>query len=83
MNELSLEEGLAFQRELATRSKTRLKLQISVGALLAIVCGSHVLAGVLDGDLTSKGLSMFGLAIGLYVAAHYSALLLAKRSMQG
>jgi hypothetical protein len=82
MSGLSLEEGLAFQRELATRSKTRLKLQISAGALLAIVSGSHVLSGVVDGDLASKGLSMFGLAIGLYVAAHYSALLMAKRSMQ-
>jgi hypothetical protein len=82
MGEVSLEEGLAFQRELATRSKTRLKLQISAGALLAIVSGSHVLSGVVDGDLGSKGLSMFGLVIGPYVAAHYSALLLAKRSMQ-
>ena len=82
MSELSLEEGLALQRELATRSKSRLKLQISAGALIAIVSGSQVLAGVVDGDLASKGLSLFGLAIGLYVAAHYSALLLAKSSMQ-
>jgi hypothetical protein len=82
MNELSLEEGLAFRRQLATRSKGRLKLQISAGALLAIVSASHVLSGVMEGDLASKGLSMFGLAIGLYVVAHYSVLLLAKRALQ-
>ena len=82
MNELSLEEGLAFRRQLATRSKTRLKLQISAGAILAIVSASHALSGVMDGDLASKGLSMFGLAIGLYVAAHYWVLLTAKRALQ-
>jgi hypothetical protein len=82
MNELSLEEGLAFRRQLTTRSKSRLKLQISAGALLAIVSASHVLSGVMEGDLASKGLSMFGLAIGLYVAAHYSVLLIAKRALQ-
>jgi hypothetical protein len=82
MNELTLAEGLAFRQSLSTRSKLRLKLQISAGALLAIVAGSHVLSGVLDGDLASKGLSMFGLAVGLYVAAHYSVLLVAKRAMQ-
>ena len=82
MNELSLEEGLAFQRQLATRSKVRLKLQISAGALLAIVSGSHVLSDVMDGDLTSKGLSLFGLVVGLYAAAHYSVLLMAKRALQ-
>ena len=82
MNELSLEEGLAFRRQLATRSKTRLKLQVSAGALLAIVSASHVLSGVVDGDLAPNGLSMFGLAIGLYVAAHYSVLLMAKRALQ-
>jgi len=82
MSELSLKEGLAFRRELATRSKSRLKLQISAGALLAIVSGGHVLSGVIDGDLASGSLSMFGLAIGLYIAAHYSVLLIAKRAMQ-
>ena len=82
MIELTLEEGLEFRRRLATRSKARLKLQISAGALLAIVSGSHVLSDVMDGDLTSKGLSLFGLAIGLYIVAHYSALLLAKRALQ-
>jgi hypothetical protein len=55
MNELTLAEGLAFRQSLSTRSKLRLKLQISAGALLAI---------------------------GLYVAAHYSVLLVAKRAMQ-
>jgi len=82
MIQLTLEEGLAFRRSLATRSKTRLKLQISAGALLAIISGSHVLTGVMEGDLASKGLSMFGLAMGLYVAAHYSVLLTAKRALQ-
>jgi hypothetical protein len=82
MNELTLAEGLAFRRKLATRSKTRLKLQISAGALVAIISGSHVLSGVLDGDLASKSLSMFGLAVGLYIAAHYTVLLLAKHAMQ-
>ena len=82
MNELSLEEGLAFRRQLTMRSKCWLKLRISAGALLAIVSASHVLAGVIDGDVESKGLSMFGLAIGLYIAAHYSVLLTAKRALQ-
>jgi hypothetical protein len=82
MNELSLEEGLAFRQKLSTCSKSRLKFQISAGALLAIVSASHVLSGVMDGDLTSKGLSLFGLTIGLYVAAHFSVLLVAKRALQ-
>jgi len=82
MNELTLAEGLAFRRSLSTRSKLRLKLQISAGALLAIVSASHVVSGVLDGDVASKSLSMFGLAVGFYIAAHYSVLLIAKRAMQ-
>ena len=82
MNQVTLEEGLAFQRRLAMRSKSRLKLQISAGALLAIVSASHVLAGAMEGDLASKGLWMFGLAIGLYAAAHFSVLLTAKRALQ-
>lgn len=82
MSELTLKEGLAFQRELAARSKTRLKLQISAGALLAIISGSHVLSGVVDGDVALNSLWMFGLVIGLYVAAHYSVLLIAKRAMR-
>jgi hypothetical protein len=82
MNELSLEEGLEFRRDLASRPKSRLKLQISAGALLAIVSASHVLSGVMEGDLASKGLSLFGLAIGFYVVAHYSVLLTAKRVLE-
>ena len=82
MNELSLEEGLEFRRDLASRPKSRLKLQISAGALLAIVSASHVLSGMMEGDLASKGLSLFGLAIGFYVAAHYSVLLTAKRVLE-
>jgi hypothetical protein len=72
----------AFRRKLATLSKTRLKLQVSAGALLAIVSASHVLEGVVQSTLASKGLSMFGLALGLYVAAHYSLLLIAKRTLK-
>jgi hypothetical protein len=71
----------AFRRELAALSKTRLKLQISAGALIAIVSGSHVLVGLLDSTITSQGLSLFGLAAGIYIAAHYSLVLMAKRSL--
>jgi hypothetical protein len=81
-HEMTLEDGLAFRRKLATRSKLRLKLQISAGALLAIVSASHVVSGVLDGDVAAESLSMFGLMVGLYVAAHYSVLLIAKRAMR-
>ena len=72
----------AFRRELATQSKARLKLKISAGALIAIVSASHVLEGLMHSTMASKGLSLFGLALGLYVAAHYSLLLMAKRAMQ-
>jgi membrane associated rhomboid family serine protease len=81
MSELTLEEGLAFRQKLARRSKLRLKLQISAGALLAIVSAGHVISGVLDGDVAAKSLSVFGLMVGLYVAAHYSVLLIAKRAL--
>lgn len=73
----------AFKRELATISKARLKLQVSAGALIAIVSASHVLEGVLNSTLSAKGLPMFGLTLGLYVVAHYSLLLLAKRDLEG
>ncbi len=72
----------AFRRQIAGLSKTRLKLQISAGALIAIVTASHALSGLLDGTLASKGLSLFGLAAGLYVIAHCSALLIAKRAIE-
>ena len=72
-------ESIAFERQIAALSKSRLKLQISAGALVAIVSASHVLSGFMDGDFGSKGLSLFGLALGLYVASHYSMLLKAKR----
>jgi hypothetical protein len=72
----------AFKRELAAFSKTRLKLQISAGALIAIVSGSHVLEGLLDSTMASRGLSLFGLALGLYIAAHYSLMLMAKRALR-
>jgi hypothetical protein len=71
----------AFRRELATTSKARLKLRISAGALIAIVSAGHVLEGLLDDTLPSKGLALFGLGLGLYVAAHYSLLLAAKRNL--
>jgi len=71
----------AFRRELATTSKARLKLRISAGALIAIVSAGHVLEGLLDDKLASKGLALFGLGLGLYVAAHYSLLLAAKRNL--
>ena len=64
MSELTLEEGLAFRQKLARRSKLRLKLQISAGALLAIVSAGHVISGVLDGDVAAKSLSVFGLMVG-------------------
>ena len=71
----------SFKRELAALSKTRLKLQISAGALIAIVSGSHVLAGLIDSTTASRGLSLFGLAGGLYITVHYSLVLMAKRSL--
>jgi hypothetical protein len=72
-------ESISFERQIAGLSKTRLKLQISGGALIAIVSASHLVSGFVDGDFGSKGLSLFGLAIGLYAVAHYSMLLKAKR----
>lgn len=72
----------AFKRELATTSKARLKLRVSAGLLIAIVSASHVLGGALNGTLASKSLPLFGLAFGLYVAAHYSLLLFAKRDLE-
>ena len=72
----------AFRRELAGLSKSRLKLQISGGALLAIVSAGHVLDALMNGTLASKELWLFGMMLGLYVAAHYSMLLFAKRSLQ-
>jgi hypothetical protein len=74
-------DSVAFQRQVAALSKTRLKLQVSAGALIAIVSASHVLTGIMDGDLGSKGLSLFGLVAGLYIAAHYSVLLKARSAL--
>ena len=73
---------VALRRQLATLSKTRLKLQISAGVLIAIVSGSHVLSGLIDGDITSKGVSLFGLAVGLWIAGHYSVLLKLKSAIK-
>lgn len=75
MNGLISDNGIALHRQVAALSKGRLKLQISAGVLIAIVSGSHVLSGLMDGDIASKGPSLFGLAAGLYVAGHYSVLL--------
>ena len=82
MNQLISGDSVAFQRQVAALSKSRLKLQISAGVLIAIVSASHVLSGIMDGDLASKGLSLFGLVIGLYIAAHYSVLLNAKSALK-
>jgi len=70
----------AFRRELAATSRARLKLRISAGALIAIVSASHVLQGLLNDTIASEGPALFGLAFGLYVVAHYSLLLAAKRN---
>jgi hypothetical protein len=83
MDQLISGDSVAFQRQVAALSKTRLKIQVSAGALIAIVSASHVLCGILDGDLGSKSLSLFGLAIGLYIAAHYSVLLKARSVIKG
>jgi hypothetical protein len=82
MNGLLSGDGIALHRQLAALSKTRLKLQVSAGVLIAIVSGSHVLSGLLDGDIASKGISLFGLAAGLYIAGHYSVLLKMKRAIK-
>lgn len=71
----------AFKRELATTSKAHLKLRVSAGALIAIASASHVIEGLLSGTLASKGLPLFGLVFGLYIAAHHSLLLFAKRDL--
>ena len=71
-----------FNAELAAQSKSRIKLQIGAGALVAIVSASHVIDGVIDGTLASKGVALFGLALGLYLVTHYSVLLMAKRALK-
>jgi hypothetical protein len=81
VNPLISGDSIAYQRQVAALSKGRLKLQVSAGALIAIVSASHVLSGIMDGDLGSRGLSLFGLVAGLYIAAHYSVLLKAKSAM--
>ncbi|MBX9828974.1 MAG: hypothetical protein K2Y27_28795 [Xanthobacteraceae bacterium] len=68
-------DRVALHRQVAALSKSRLKLQISAGVLIAIVSGSHVLSGLMDGDIAAKGVSLFGLAVGLYITGHYSVLL--------
>jgi hypothetical protein len=82
VNQLISGDSVAFQRQVAALSKTGLKLRVSAGALIAIVSASHVVTGILDGDLGAKGLSLFGLVIGLYIAAHYSALLKARSALK-
>ena len=82
MRGLMSDDGVALHRQVATLSKSRLKLQISAGFLITIVSASHVLSGLIDGDVASKGVSLFGLAIGLYITAHYSVLLKLKSAIQ-
>ena len=36
---------------------------------------------MLNGTLTSRSLPLFGLALGLYIVAHFSLLLFAKRDL--
>jgi hypothetical protein len=83
MDGLVSADGVALRRQVGAVSKTRLKLQISAGALIAIISASHVLSGLMEGDLGSKGLWLFGLAAGLYVAAHYSLMLRLKSAFKG
>jgi hypothetical protein len=71
-----------FNAELAALSKSRIKLQISAGALIAIVSASHAIEGVIDGTLASKGVALFGLSLGLYFVTHHSVLLMAKRALK-
>ncbi len=82
MNGLISDDGAALHRQVAALSKTHLKIKISAGVVIAIVSASHVLSGLLDGDIASKGLSLFGLMVGLYIAAHYSVLLKAKSAIK-
>ena len=85
MSERSPVENPSYKRastELAAMSKSRLKLHVSVGALIAILSGSHVIDGILSGTLSSKGVWMFGLALGVYFIAHHTMLLLAKRALK-
>ena len=82
MNGILSNEGIALQKQVAALSKSGLKLRISGGVLIAIVSASHVLSGIMEGDIASKGLSLFGLAVGLYVAAHYSVLLKLRSAMK-
>ena len=82
MNGLMSDDGVALHRQVAALSKTHLKIKISAGVVIAIVSASHVLSGLMDGDITSKGVSLFGLAVGLYIAAHYSVLLKAKSAIK-
>ena len=82
MNGLISDDGAALHRQVAALSKTHLKIKISAGVVIAIVSASHVLSGLLDGDIASKGISLFGLAAGLYIAAHYSVLLKAKSAIK-
>lgn len=73
----------AFRRELATTSKARLKLRATAGALIAIASVSPILDGVIHQHaLASKALPLFGLAFGLYVAAHHALLLWTKRELE-
>jgi hypothetical protein len=81
MDQLISGDSGAFQRQVAALSETRLKLQISAGALIAIVSASHVLSGLVDGDPGSNGVALFGLVAGLYIAAHYSVLLKARSAL--
>lgn len=81
MSGLFSRDGAALHRQVAALSKGHLKLKISGGVLIAIVSASHVLSGLMDGDIASKGLWLFGLTIGLYAVVHYSVLLRLKSAI--
>lgn len=72
----------AFRRKLAALTKPQLKLRVSAGALIAIVSASHAVAGAIGEQEAGSGWPLLGLAFGLYVAAHYSLLLWAKRGLE-
>ena len=82
MNGFISNDGAALHRQVAALSKTHLKIKISAGVVIFIVSASHVLSGLIDGDIASKGVSLFGLALGLYITAHDSVLLKAKSAIK-
>jgi hypothetical protein len=71
-----------FHAEVSALSAGRLRLQIAALALLAFASGSHVVEGLADGTLSSKGIWLFCLFLSVYLSTHYGLLLLAKRALR-